>query len=76
MGTVTNFEKSIVKTDERELLDNYRMLDKRGKHEVQLAAYLQFERVCNEYFASQREMQQADGTEPGSNIVNLMEVRP
>ena len=35
MRTVTNFERNTVTLEERELLDNYRVLDEWGKHEVQ-----------------------------------------
>ena len=31
MRTVTNFKKSTITVDERELLDNYRVLDEWGK---------------------------------------------
>ena len=48
MRTVTNFERNTVTTEERELLENYRVLDEWGKHEVQeMITYQQFRRVCN-----------------------------
>ena len=34
MRTVTNFERTTVTIEERELLENYRVLAERGKHEV------------------------------------------
>lgn len=70
MKTVTNFEKITITVDEQELLDNYRVLDKRGKHEVQLTTYLHLERVRNEYFASQKK-QQTDRAKQDSNIIRF-----
>ena len=55
MRTVTNFDRNTVTIEERELLDNYRVLDEWGKHEVQdMIAYQQFRKVCN---VSSREEQ-------------------
>ena len=53
-------------------MDNYIVLDKRGKHDVQLAAYLHLERVCNEYLVSQKERQQPDEeAKQKSNIIHF-----
>lgn len=71
MRTVTNFDKNTVTTEERELLENYRVLDKRGKHEVQMAAYLQLERVCDEYVASQWEERENRETKQNNNIIHF-----
>lgn len=71
MRTVTNFERNTVTTEERELLDNYRVLDKRGKHEVQMAAYLQLERICNEYAASRWEERESMGQKQNNNIIHF-----
>ena len=49
MGKVIDFEKSETKADTQELLHNYRLLDKRGKHEVHMAIYLQLDRMHNEH---------------------------
>lgn len=68
MRTVTN----TMTTEERELLDNYRVLDEWGKHEVQeMIIYQQFKRVCNEYNASPREDQENRETKRSSNIIRF-----
>ncbi len=76
MGKITNSEKNTITIDEQELLDNYRVLDKWGKHEVQeMIAYQQFKRVRNEYFASQKERQQPDEeAKQKSNIIRFRDL--
>ena len=66
MRTVTNFERTTVTIEERELLENYRVLDERGKHEVQeMITYQQFKRACS---VSSREEQ---GAKQNNNIIRF-----
>lgn len=68
MRTVTN----TMTTEERELLDNYRVLDEWGKHEVQeMIIYQQFKRVCNEYNVSSQEDQGNREIKRSSNIIRF-----
>ncbi len=71
MGKITNSGKNTIAIEEQILLDNYRVLDDRGKQELQLTAYLHLERICNEYLASQKERQQPDEAKQNSNIIHF-----
>lgn len=64
-------EKCTIPVDEQELMELYRILDSRGKHEVQLTAYMQLERMCDEYVVSQAERRQNSKARQGSNIINF-----